>query len=83
MELSVWTLDELNKYGDDVVWEYMKEHPELEERLGDPLDMLQDKNAEDGPRTSEKEDTSKKTGCAGKISRYLAFLSVEDRKSVV
>lgn len=68
-------VDYLNKYGDEVVWEYMKEHPELEQRLGDPLDMLQEKDSEDGPRTSEKEDTSKKTGCAGKISRYLAFMN--------
>lgn len=75
-------VDYLNKYGDDVVWEYMKEHPELEERLGDPLDMLQEKNSEDGPRTSEKEDTSKKTGCAGKISRYLAFLSVDEQDEI-
>lgn len=75
-------VDYLNKYGDEVVWEYMKEHPELEERLGDPLDMLQEKNSEDGPRTSEKEDTSKKTGCAGKISRYLAFLSVEEQDEI-
>ena len=75
-------VDYLNKYGDDVVWEYMKEHPELEERLGDPLDMLQEKNAEDGPRTSKKEDTSKKTGCAGKISRYLAFLSVDEQDEI-
>ncbi|MBD5414840.1 MAG: hypothetical protein HDR46_00990 [Bacteroides sp.] len=75
-------VDYLNKYGDDVVWEYMKEHPELEERLGDPLDMLQEKRAEDGPRTSEKDDTSKKTGCAGKISRYLAFLSVEEQDEI-
>lgn len=75
-------VDYLNKYGDEVVWEYMKEHPELEERLGDPLDMLQEKNAEDGPRTSEKEDTSKKSGCAGKISRYLAFLSVDEQDEI-
>ncbi len=75
-------VDYLNKYGDDVVWEYLKEHPELAERLGDPLDMLQEKKAEDGPRTSEKEDTSKKTGCAGKISRYLAFLSVEEQDEI-
>ena len=26
-------VDYLNKYGDEVVWEYMKEHPELSERL--------------------------------------------------
>lgn len=75
-------VDYLNKYGDEVVWEYMKEHPELEERLGDPLDMLQEKKDDDGPRTSEKEDTSKKTGCAGKISRYLAFLSVEEQDEI-
>lgn len=75
-------VDYLNKYGDEVVWEYMKEHPELEERLGDPLDMLQEKSAEDGQRKSEKEDTSKKTGCAGKISRYLAFLSVDEQDEI-
>lgn len=75
-------VDYLNKYGDEVAWEYMKEHPDLEERLGDPLDMLQEKSAEDGQRTSEKEDTSKKTGCAGKISRYLAFLSVDEQDEI-
>lgn len=75
-------VDYLNKYGDEVVWEYMKEHPELSERLGDPLDMLQEGKSEDGPRTSEKEDTSKKNGCAGKISRYLAFLSVEEQDEI-
>lgn len=75
-------VDYLNKYGDEVVWEYMKEHPELEERLGDPLDMLQEKYSEDGPRTSEKEDTKKKPGCAGLISRYLAFLSVEEQDEI-
>lgn len=75
-------VDYLNKYGDEVVWEYMREHPELEERLGDPLDMLQEKSAEDGQRKSEKEDTSKKTGCAGKISRYLAFLSVDEQDEI-
>ena len=75
-------VDYLNKYGDEVVWEYMKEHPELEERLGDPLDMLQEKSAEDGQRKSKKEDTSKKTGCAGKISRYLAFLSVDEQDEI-
>lgn len=75
-------VDYLNKYGDEVVWEYMKEHPELAERLGDPLNMLQEKNDKDGPRTSDKEDTSKKSGCAGKISRYLAFLSVEEQDEI-
>lgn len=75
-------VDYLNKYGDEVVWEYMKEHPELEERLGDPLEILQGKSADDAPRASKKEDTSKKADCAGKISRYLAFLSVEEQDEI-
>lgn len=75
-------VDYLNKYGDEVVWEYMKEHPELEERLGDPLDMLEENQADDSPRTSQKADTAKKVGCAGKISRYLAFLSVEEQDEI-
>ena len=75
-------VDYLNKYGDEVVWEYMKEHPELSDRLGDPLEMLQDKKGDDGPRNSDKEDTSKKPDCAGKISRYLAFLSVDEQDEI-
>ena len=75
-------VDYLNKYGDEVVWEYMKEHPELEERLGDPLEMLHDGNDDGGPRVSKKEDTSRKPGCAGKVSRYLAFLSVEEQDEI-
>ncbi|WP_301904160.1 LPD38 domain-containing protein [uncultured Duncaniella sp.] len=75
-------VDYLNKYGDEVVWEYMKEHPELSDRLGDPLNMLQDKSGDGSVRTSETEDTSKKVDCAGKISRYLAFLSVEEQDEI-
>ena len=75
-------VDYLNKYGDEVVWEYMKEHPELSERLGDPLNMLQDKGEDGAARTSENEDISKKSDCAGKISRYLAFLSVEEQDEI-
>ena len=75
-------VDYLNKYGDEVVWEYMKEHPELSERLGDPLKMLQDKDEDGSARTSEKEDNSQKSDCAGKISRYLAFLSVEEQDEI-
>ncbi|WP_305257251.1 strawberry notch C-terminal domain-containing protein, partial [uncultured Duncaniella sp.] len=75
-------VDYLNKYGDEVVWEYMKEHPELSDRLGDPLKMLQDKDEDGAARTSEKEDSSQKSDCAGKISRYLAFLSVEEQDEI-
>ena len=74
-------VDYLNKYGDEVVWEYMKEHPELEERLGDPLEILKGDNEETDKR-SKKEDKSKKEGCAAKISRYLAFLSVEEQDEI-
>lgn len=75
-------VDYLNKYGDEVVWEYMKEHPELEERLGDPLKILKESNSDEAPKTDEKEDTKKKPGCAGLISRYLAFLSVEEQDEI-
>lgn len=75
-------VDYLNKYGDEVVWEYMKEHPELSERLGDPLKMLSDKKDDESARNSDKEDTSQKSDCAGKISRYLAFLSVEEQDEI-
>ncbi len=75
-------VDYLNKYGDEVVWEYMKEHPELSDRLGDPLKMLQDKDEDGAARTSEKEDSSQKSDCAGEISRYLAFLSVEEQDEI-
>ena len=75
-------VDYLNKYGDEVVWEYMKEHPELSERLGDPLKMLSDKKDDESARNSDKEDTSQKSDCAGKISRYLAFLPVEEQDEI-
>lgn len=75
-------VDYLNKYGDEVVWEYMKEHPELSERLGDPLKMLSDKKDDESAHNSDKEDTSQKSDCAGKISRYLAFLSVEEQDEI-
>lgn len=75
-------VDYLNKYGDEVVWEYMREHPELSERLGDPLKMLKEKEEDGSARTSENEDMSKKADCAGKISRHLAFLSVEEQDEI-
>ncbi len=75
-------VDYLNKYGDEVVWEYMREHPELSERLGDPLKMLKEKEEDGSARTSENEDMSQKADCAGKISRYLAFLSVEEQDEI-
>lgn len=76
-------VDYLNKYGDEVVWEYMHEHPDLEELLGDPLEILKGNKEEESDKSSRrKEDKSKKEDCAGKISRYLAFLSVEEQDEI-
>lgn len=77
-------VDYLNKYGDEVVWDYMTEHPELEERLGDPLDMLSGKRDEDDKPNPmfAKSEGEKKSGAAGKISRYLAFLPVEEQDAI-
>jgi hypothetical protein len=70
-------VDFLNKYGDEVVWDYMREHPELEEKLGDPLEFLK------GDESAKKSDTeNKKAGCASKIARYLPFLPVEEQEVI-
>lgn len=72
-------VDYLNKYGDEVTWQYMLEHPELSEKLGDPLNMLN----QDGETTGEDDaDTSKKEGCAAKIARYLPFIPVSEQEEV-
>lgn len=72
-------VDYLNKYGDEVTWQYMIEHPELSEKLGDPLNMLSE-SGED----SNTDDASgaKKEGCAAKIARYLPFLPVKEQEEV-
>ncbi|MBI3133627.1 MAG: strawberry notch family protein [Bacteroidetes bacterium] len=57
--------DFLNKYGDDVVVEYLKENPEINLLLGDPLGM-----AEDG-------DMPVKEGAAHKVSGRVAVLSTK------
>lgn len=72
-------VDYLNKYGDEVTWQYMIEHPELSEKLGDPLNMLSESVEE-----SNTDDASgaKKEGCAAKIARYLPFLPVKEQEEV-
>lgn len=72
-------VDYLNKYGDEVTWQYMIEHPELSEKLGYPLNMLSE-SGED----SNTDDASgaKKEGCAAKIARYLPFLPVKEQEEV-
>lgn len=72
-------VDYLNKYGDEVTWQYMIEHSELSEKLGDPLNMLSESGEE-----SNTDDASgaKKEGCAAKIARYLPFLPVKEQEEV-
>lgn len=71
-------VDYLNKYGDDVTWQYMVEHPELSEKLGDPLGLLNQEDEEE----SDNVDSSRKEGCAAKIARYLPFLPVSEQEEV-
>lgn len=76
-------VDYLNKYGDEVTWQYMQEHPELSERLGDPLDMLSENNGEEEPKNRRGgENTKPQDGCASKIARYLPFLPVAEQERV-
>lgn len=76
-------VDYLNKYGDEVTWQYMQEHPELSERLGDPLKMLSGNESEEEPRNSRAGETAKpQDGCAAKIARYLPFLPVAEQERV-
>ena len=72
-------VDYLNKYGDDVTWQYMLEHPELSEKLGDPLKILTSEGEES---QSGDTNTAGKEGCAAKISRYLPFLHVKEQEEV-
>lgn len=72
-------VDYLNKYGDDVTWQYMLEHPELSEKLGDPLKILTSEGEES--QTGDT-NTAEKEGCAAKIARYLPFLPVKEQEEV-
>jgi hypothetical protein len=73
--------DFMNKYGDEVTWSYMIEHPDLEERLGDPLNQLSDESKKDN-RRGDDEDSNPSNGCAGKILRRLPFLSVNEQEQI-
>jgi hypothetical protein len=61
--------DFLNKYGDEVVYEYMKENPELCLKLDDPIKLL-----------SEEEDSSRKVNCSSKVSGRIAVLPVKEQE---
>lgn len=71
--------DFLNKYGDEVTYQYMVEHPELSEKLGDPLNLLVDTGAEIQVDETNKE---RMKDSASKIARYLPFLPVKEQEQV-
>jgi hypothetical protein len=59
--------DFLNKYGDKLVVEYLRENPEVNEKLNDPLKMDEDGN----PEITEN--------AASKVSGRVAILPVEEQ----
>lgn len=71
--------DFLNKYGDEVTYQYMVEHPELSEKLGDPLNLLADNGTEVQIDETGKD---KMKDSAAKIARYLPFLPVKEQEEV-
>ncbi len=75
-------VDYLNKYGDEVTWQYMLEHPELSEKLGDPLKMLSGKGEDNTNNSRGGENIKPQDDCAAKIARYLPFLPVKEQEEV-
>lgn len=73
--------DFMNKYGDKIVWDYMQEHPELEDRLGDPLKMF-DTNGNVKEDNGSAKDDKVAPDSAAKILRRLPFLSVAEQESI-
>jgi len=62
--------DFLNKYGDIIVVSHLKENPDLNKLLGDPVNIL-------GSKKSQKEDEILKEDAAMKVSGRVAVLSVK------
>lgn len=73
--------DFMNKYGDKIVWDYMQEHPELEDRLGDPLKMF-DTNGNVKEDNGSAKDDKVAPDSAAIILRRLPFLSVAEQESI-
>ena len=61
--------DFLNKYGDKIVTEYLQEMPDLNEMLGDPLELKND-----------NKDGSILENAASKVSGRVAILTVEEQE---
>lgn len=72
------TTDFLNKYGDEVVVEWLKENPEINSKIGDPLKL------KDGKDTNTKKDDEEELSTNGevvhKVSGRVAVLSVEEQE---
>lgn len=67
---QVLTVDDfLNKYGDKLVAEYLKEYPELNEKLGDPM----------GTEDENKESEKIPENLAHKVSGRVAVLSTQEQ----
>lgn len=74
--------DFLNKYGDQVVVDYLKENKELNEMIDDPLKLKQDGSDEDEYKGKDKKE---KKGVdipdkAHKVSGRVAILSVKQQE---
>lgn len=70
---EIEVVDFLNKYGDEVVIEYLKENPDINEKLLDPYDMA----------GSDEESLSKivrPEGAASKVAGHVALLTVKEQE---
>ena len=67
--------DMLNKYGSQVIVEYFKDHPDIYNKLDDPLKV---RNTEGGlsEYTTKPDDSD-----ARKLTGYVALLSTEEQQA--
>lgn len=70
--LDARQVDFLNKYGDQIVVEYLKEHPLINMQLGDPLGLAE---------LSGDETPKNITDSAHKVSGRVAILSVKEQEN--
>lgn len=66
--------DFLNKYGDEVVLSYLKDEPELNAKLLDPLKL-------EGKSEEELEELTKYEGAARKVTGRVAILDTKDQEA--
>ena len=78
-------VDFLNKYGNRIAYDYMLEHPDIEERLGDPLGQLMDESKKNNNSRGRDNDSDSNPAidAAAKVCRRLAFLPVSDQRRVL